>query len=220
MSFYVGVGHAVHHTMQSYLSQSGRFLADYSCRECGKKYPLSHKYECCGFPTHYEEVDLNVGSKAKGFIQGHIDGIFKDRNGRYWILDFKTSSIAGAPAKVKKAPEGYRRQVRAYAYLLRKQYGIEVAGCMLVYIPRDNPKTPSVWEYLIKPGDWAEFRAELMQDKRLHRKTMAADNIEDMKALLKYKCGNAYCETCKMTTGAQVKLLTKFISQKKYPIAK
>ena len=220
MAFYVHVGHAVHKVMQDYLSQSGCFLADYACKECGKKYPLSHTIECCGFPTEYEEVNLSVGSKQKGFIQGHIDGIFRDKKGNYWIVDFKTSSTAGAPAKVKKAPEGYRRQVRAYAYLLWKQYGIKVVGCMLVYIPRDNPKSPAIWEYKIKPADWDDLKSELYQDKRNHKKTMKAETIEDMKELLKYKCGNPYCEACKMATGKQVNLLTKFINSNKYPIVK
>jgi hypothetical protein len=220
MAFYVHVGHAVHRVMQDYLSQSGNFLADYECKECGKKYPLSHKIECCGFPTSYEEVTLKVGSKKKGYIGGHIDGIFKDKYGNYWILDFKTSSIAGAPAKVKNAPEGYRRQVRAYAYLLRKQYGIKVVGLMLVYIPRDNPKQPEIWEYKLKPEDWSELKTELYNDKKLHRKTMVAETIDDMKTLLKHGCGGQYCSACKMPNGQKVKLLTKLINQNRYPIKK
>ncbi len=137
MAYYVSVGHAVHDVMQRYLSQSGQFLADYECRECGKKYPLSYKYECCGFPTKYEEVKIDVKLK-RGRIQGHIDGIFKDSMGRIWIVDFKTSSIEGAGSKAKSSPPGYVRQVRAYACLLKKQYDIDVYGVMLVYLPRDN----------------------------------------------------------------------------------
>ena len=96
MAYYVGVGHAVHNVMQNYMATTGRLLADYVCRECGKKYPLSHKSECCGFPTRYEEVSINW----KG-IKGHIDAILKDSKGKYWIVDFKTCSIAGAKTKFR-----------------------------------------------------------------------------------------------------------------------
>ena len=217
MAYYVSVGHAVHKVMQDYLCQSGQFLADYKCVECGKEYPLSYKYECCGFPTQYEEVTIDVKTK-KGRIQGHIDGIFKDRLGRIWIVDFKTSSTAAAPKKVSKSPPGYRRQVRAYALLLKKQYGIKVYGCMLVYLPRDNPAKPSIWEYVLKKGDAEEIKKELLEDMRLHSKTMSAATIDDMRPLLKHSCGGEYCEACKTPLNIKLNLIKKNLH--KFPIKK
>ena len=130
MAYYTSVGTAVHTVMQTYLSQSGQFLADYSCKHCKIDYPLSHVHECteCGRHTHYEEVTIDVGTKnGRLGIQGHIDGIFKDSKGNYWIVDFKTTSVAGAPAKERTPGDGYTRQVKAYAVLLRKQYKITQA---------------------------------------------------------------------------------------------
>lgn len=215
MAFYVGVGHAVHHVMQSYLSQSGQFLANYKCHECGVVHKLSHTIECCGFPTEYDEIDLDLNG-----IQGHIDAVFRDKNGDYWILDFKTTSLSNATEKAKKPPENYMRQVRAYAYLLYKQYGIKVKGLMLVFIPRDNPKEPTVWEYKIRPDSMLSFKQELLEDKRLHKKTMVASTIEDMKPLLRNHCGSEYCKACQMPMAEKLKLMTKFIKQGKFPIKK
>jgi len=221
MHFYVGVGHSVHNTMQRYLSQTGKFLADYECKECGKKYPLSHKYECCDMPTQYEEITIDVGRKGQKYlrIQGHIDAIFKDKDGRYWILDFKTTSLKAKDDKAVKPPLNYKRQVRAYAYLLWKQYGIKVYGCMLMFIPRDNPAEPTIWEYAIRET-MEELREELMVDKRLHKRTMLASTVDEMLALSKAKCGDEYCDNCKKTPKELKKLFTDLVNKGKYPILK
>jgi PD-(D/E)XK nuclease superfamily len=202
MAYYVGVGHAVHHVMQTYLALSGRLLADYSCRECGTKYPLSHKHECCGFPTHYEEVTINW----KG-IGGHIDAIFKDSKGRYWILDFKTSSLSGSRAKRLKPGPNYERQVKAYAYLLWRQYGIKVEGVMLIFLPRDNPWSPTIWELRMTDRHYEAAKAELLADRKLHKRTMVASTLEEVKSLFLTNCGGEYCDWCKKPMPLMLKAL-------------
>jgi hypothetical protein len=215
MAYYVTVGIAVHEVMQTYLSQSGSFLADYECKECDTKYPLSYRHECCGFPTSYNEVSIDIKTK-RGGIQGHVDGIFKDSQGRLWVVDFKTSSLSAAPSKVNKAPPGYRRQVRAYAYLLKKQYDLDIYGMMLVYLPRDNPRKPSIWEYVLKKGELENIKAELKADLILHNKTMKAASITDMKALIQNKCGGEYCDACKTPDAEKLRVLKANIN--KFPI--
>jgi hypothetical protein len=205
--------------MQTFLSQSGKFLADYSCKECKKKYPLSHKHECCGMATTYDEVTLDVGKTKYLRVQGHIDAIFKDKHGKYWILDLKTTSLIKAEEKAKNPPLGYKRQVRAYAYLLWKQYKIKVAGVMLLFIPRDNPQDPTVWEMPIN-ADMGSLRDELLQDKRLHRRTMKATTIEEMINLSKNKCGDTYCDPCKKSKEELEQLFSRLIAKGKYPILK
>lgn len=206
MAYYTSVGTTVHTVMQTYLAMSGRFLADYECRICKKKYPLSHKHECCDVPTNYEEVTIDIGTKKwknglrRGGIQGHIDGIFKDSKGRYWIIDFKTTTLFGAPKKEKSPGEGYIRQIRAYAVLLKKQYGIKVQGVMLVFIPRDNPRPEkiSVWEHALTDKDFEDALVELKADKKLHKKTMVASTVEEVMELAKTNCGSTFCDYCKM----------------------
>lgn len=212
MAYYTSVGTTVHTVMQSYLPMTGQFLADYECKECGKKYPLSHVHECCDTPTHYEEVTIDIGTKnGKNGIQGHIDGIFKDSKGRYWIIDFKTTTLFGAPKKERDPGEGYKRQIRAYAVLLKKQYGIRVAGVMLVFIPRDNPRKPYIWEEVLSDRDFENGKAELLADKRLHKKTMVAETLEEVMEVMKTNCGSAYCDYCKVRKPELVKLVKKIL---------
>lgn len=193
MAYYVAVGHAVHDVMQRYLALTGQLLADYKCRECGTKYPLSHKYECCDLPTQYEEVLISY----KGII-GHIDAIFKDRQGRWWIVDFKTCSLTGAPNKKRDPGQNYIRQVKAYAYLLWKQYGIKVEGVMLVFLPRDNPWEPSIWERKLTDEGYETARAELIEQKKRHKQTMEAKSLAEFRTLFKTRCGGPYCDLCKL----------------------
>lgn len=214
-AYYFAVGHAVHDVMQRYLQESGQLIADYTCRECGKKYPLSMKYECCGYPTKYEEITIEY----KGIV-GHIDAVFKDSAGRIWIIDFKTSSTASAPAKGRKPSAGYSLQVRAYAYLLGKQYGLDVYGCMLVFLPRDNPKTPAIWEHKMTPREYTKVRNELIEQKALHKLTMACESVTQYKRLLKSRCGGDYCRYCKRSDKQLLGAFTRFVKSGKYPISK
>jgi len=213
MAYYVSVGHAVHNVMQSYLALTGTLLADYECRECGKKWPLSHKYECCDQPTKYEEVTIDY----KG-IQGHIDAIFRDKKGRYFIVDFKTCSLLGAPAKKRDPGANYRRQVQAYAYLLWKQHGIKVEGVMLVFLPRDNPFSPTIWELKMTDDQYEGAKADLRADLKLQRRTMKAKDLSEFRDLFKTRCGGPYCEACKL----EAKELIRKVRSKldRFPIKK
>lgn len=204
MAYYVSVGNAVHHVMQTFLAMSGTLLADYSCRECGTKYRLSYVHECCGFPTHYEEVTIDW----KG-IGGHIDAIFKDSKGRLWIVDFKTSSLTGSKVKLKNPGPNYKRQIRAYAYLLWKQYGLRVEGLMLVFLPRDNPWSPVIWELKMDDAQYESAKAELLSDLKLQRRTMRASKIEEIRSLFKTNCGSQYCEFCKKPGSMLLKTVSK-----------
>lgn len=219
MAYYTSVGTTVHTVMQTFLAMTGRFLADYSCGVCGKKYPLSHKHECCDTPTQYDEVTIDVlTKKGKRGIQGHIDGIFKDKSGRYWIVDFKTTTLAGGAKKEKSPGEGYKRQIRAYAVLLRKQYNITVAGVMLVFIPRDNPRKIFIWEQILAEKDFKIALKELKADRKLHLRTMDASTVDEVLELAENKCGSPFCSYCKLGN-LEVKRLAKRVV-KKLPILK
>lgn len=212
MHFYVNVGHAVHNTMQTYLAQSGQFLADYQCKVCKTWHRLSHKFKCCGVPCDYHELSINY----KGIL-GHIDGVVKI-NGRYYIIDFKTTSLAGSVKKMSKPGVGYIRQITAYAYLIEKQYGIKVAGVMLVFIPRDNPNRPVIWEQEVTEASLEKTRKALKADRSLHKRTMAAKTVPEFKDLATNYCGGEYCDACKMPTPGFLALLKRHRSD--FPIKK
>jgi hypothetical protein len=50
---------------------------------------------------------------------------------------------------------------------------------------------------VLKEVDPAIIKAELMKDLALHNRTMEADDIDEVKSLLKHKCGGDYCDACK-----------------------
>jgi len=192
-AFYTEVGSAVHNVVQKYLGRSGRFLATWQCMICRKVHKVTTKNECCDFPMRYEEIQIN----HKGVI-GHIDAVFQDSLGRYWILDFKTTSVKRVVYKIKSPGAAYKAQVRAYALMLWLQYGIRVAGVMLMFIRRDNPADPAVW---VKPLDKQDFKDIMVDIKKAKADLKAVLNVEtlaDALALSKRgRCKNDYCRTCK-----------------------
>jgi hypothetical protein len=193
-SYYTSVGHTVHEVMQNYLCRSGRFLADYHCRECGTWHRMSYVHECCDFPTKYHEVEINY----KG-IEGHIDAVYVDKYGRLWILDFKTTSINGASKKKTNPGAQYVEQIETYAVLFELQYGLKIEGIMDAFILRDNPrKDPVVYAKLLTDEDRKTIRQRLMRYKRMHRQTLDAETWPEVKALLQYaRCENELCSVCK-----------------------
>lgn len=192
-AYFTSVGSTVHEVVQRYLSPSGRFLADWRCRQCGKTRKLSTDSECCDFTMDYNEVLINY----KGVV-GHIDAIFQDAHGKYWILDFKTCTVSGSSYKQKSPGAAYREQVETYAYLLWKQYGIRVEGVMLMFIPRDNPVTPTVWVKLLDKADFKRIGATIKQYKVMHREALNAQTLEEALALASWgRCKGDWCKTCK-----------------------
>lgn len=191
-AFYVNIGTAVHTVVQDYLGTSGRFLANWECRICGKKTYVTSQHECCDFPMRYEEILISY----KGVV-GHIDAVFIDSQGKYWILDFKTTSSAGAASKLKNPGKVYEEQVLTYAVMLGLEHKIKVEGVMLMFIKRDNPSDPVVWCKTVTKSNLAEMKAKLISYKKWHRRVLDAETKEDALALLKQgKCANPYCKAC------------------------
>lgn len=213
-AFYTTVGTAVHEVMQRYLSPTGKFLADWECKICGKRRKLSTKSECCDFTMEYHELLINY----KGVV-GHIDAVFKDRKGRYWILDFKTCTLSGAQYKAKSPGAAYAEQVETYALMLYKQYGIKVEGVMLMFLPRDNPKEPTVWVRLMTNTRFKEAQARIKTYKRQHKEVLAIETMKEAIALAQYgRCKSEWCRTCKNPESlkTQIKRAFKIGEQKKH----
>lgn len=207
-TFYTSVGSTVHEVIQKFLSPSGKFLADWYCKPCKKWRRFSTNSECkCGLTMSYHELLID----HKGVV-GHIDAVFKDRKGRYWILDYKTCTVSGASYKQKSPGSTYIEQVETYAYMLFKQYGIKVEGVMLMFLPRDNPLTPSVWVKELEALDFKRIGKRIKVQKKMHRQTLDARTLADALALAEYgKCKGEWCSTCRSAQSlvAQLKLAYK-----------
>lgn len=192
-AFYTSVGTTVHEVMQNYLCRSGRFLANYSCRECGKKYPLSYQHECCDFPTKYDELEIDY----KG-VEGHIDAVFKDRKGKLWIVDFKTTSVKSGPAKKRDPGVAYREQIETYAVLFELQYRLAIEGIMDSFILRDNPKSsPIPWFRPVTDLMRSKVKKRLVRYKKMHKAALHATTKQEALDLLDFgRCTNPYCKVC------------------------
>jgi len=194
MAFYTRVGTVVHEVMQNYLCTSGKLLADYHCRECGTWHRMSYKHECCDFPTEYHEVEIDY----KG-IKGHIDCIYKDRQGKLWIIDFKTTSLEQGPKKKKDPGVVYREQIETYAVLVELQYGIKIEGYANSFVIRDNPmkNDPPMWCTRLIDQTRKTVLKRLKKYKAMHRQVLGVKTCDEVLALLEHgRCEDPYCRTC------------------------
>jgi len=203
MAFYTRVGTVVHEVMQNFLCMSGKLLADYHCRECNKWHRMSYKTECCGFPTQYHEVEIDY----KG-IKGHIDAIYKDRNGKLWIVDFKTTSLDGAKKKQKDPGVVYKEQIETYAVLVELQYGIKIEGYANSFVIRDNPikNDPPMWCTRLTPQMRKKVLRRLNKYRRIHREVLDVETKAEALSLLEYgRCSDPWCKVCTISSDAKLK---------------
>jgi hypothetical protein len=106
--------------------------------------------------------------------------------------------LSGAPYKQKRPGAAYIEQVETYAYMLYKQYSIRVEGVMLMFLPRDNPKQPTVWVETVDSKDFKRISKRIKSYKQMHREALAAETMREALALAKYgKCKGEWCATCK-----------------------
>jgi hypothetical protein len=142
IDYYGGVGTAAHRTFQKFMGRTGVVIGDWKCL-CGKETKWSAKSICeCGLNMEYQEVGIHRGKAGNKNIGGFIDCILLI-DGKYYILDYKTSSVASLTAHrlLSAYPtEANRAQVLSYCALVENQYNISISGCMLMYIARDNPR--------------------------------------------------------------------------------
>jgi len=198
-AFFVTIGSAVHEVVQTYLAPSGKFLARWECLICGKLRECSMKHECCDFQMKYHEIIIDIPFKG-GRIVGHIDAVFRDSKGRYWIVDYKTCSVLGYPLKKKDPSRAYLEQIEAYAYTLYVQYGILVHGVALMFIRRDNPNEPMIYHHVVPKERHSKIERRLSKYMAMHQEVLKVKTKEEALDLLRYgKCKNKYCKTCKTT---------------------
>lgn len=177
MAYFTKVGTVVHEVMQRYHGKSGKFLADWQCHYCGKWKRMSHSPMCCNKLSEYHEIQIR-----HRWVVGHIDGVFRDSQGNYWILDYKTTSNAAVGAgKVLNPGRGYTEQVEAYAFAIQEQYGIKIKGVNLMFIVRDNPTTPHIWTRELNEKDYRNIGRRLQRYTEQHKKAYLVHTKDQLK---------------------------------------
>lgn len=141
--YYTGVGTVTHEALQSWMGYKGRIFGAWKCTtpRCRGARSFSNNSNCpkCGAVMAYEELTV----KYKSHVSGHLDGVYRDRKGRYFVIDYKTSSIRVilSNRKTNMLPyKGNVAQIKAYCALVEDQFDIKISGWILVYIARDSPQ--------------------------------------------------------------------------------
>lgn len=141
--FYCSVGTAAHLVFQRWLGNKGRVYGNWKCRdkECGNFEEFSATAKCpdCGKEREYEEFTV----KAFKHVSGHLDGVWKASDGKYYVIDYKTSSSKNLWAHRKRSKifpyVKNKIQIMSYCALIEHTHDIKIAGWILVYVARDNP---------------------------------------------------------------------------------
>lgn len=140
--YFTSVGTTVHTALQRWTGAAGRIYGNWRCRDqkCRALIEFSVHRLCrsCGSDTEYEEFTV----KAFKHLSGHTDGLYRSRSNRWWVIDYKTTSIKvldqhGIDPVLPYA--GNKFQITSYVPMLEKLLGIKVSGWALIYIARDNP---------------------------------------------------------------------------------
>lgn len=179
-AFFTSVGTTVHEVFQQFHGKSAQFVADWECPVCKNWKRLSHDNVCCGVDSIHHELII----KHK-WVVGHVDNVFRDENGDYWVVDYKTTSTARVSTVVQSPPQEYREQVEAYAFALKEQYGLNIKGIILIFIVRDNPTVPHIWAEELTPKQHEITGRRLQRYSELHKVAYSASSLDDLKALWK-----------------------------------
>lgn len=145
--YYTGLGSFKHELMQDWLGKGKQLVGDWLCKNryrkkkpCKGERKTSVYASCpkCGGDMDYHELGIKFGKHT----HGHLDGIFLWK-GKYYIIDYKTTGqyklFQHKSGKAVCFPFGYNKaQIESYQYYIEKQYGIKIAGWILIYISRDK----------------------------------------------------------------------------------
>ena len=141
--FYCGVGTVAHEVFQRYTGAYGRVYGDWEClnKQCKHVVHFSKSNKCpkCKSEMRYEEFTVYLFQH----VSGHTDGLFKDRKGRFWVIDYKTSSVRVLDNQKLERTLPYSKnvaQISAYVVMLAETFSIHIEGWLLIYIARDNPR--------------------------------------------------------------------------------
>ena len=180
--FYTGVGTVTHAEIQKWIGQAGKMWGNWKCQFCKTERKFSNRDRCpkCGATMEYIELDV----KFMKHVSGHLDGVFKTKDGRWILIDYKTCSMRKIKQQrtEKTLPYlGNVQQIKAYCALIEHSLGIKISGWVLLYVARDDPK------YTVYPAGEAisdeEKASVLRRIRRYDRHFDLVMNRLDEKAL-------------------------------------
>lgn len=146
LTYYTEVGKVTHSSVQRWLGNNRKMYGMWKCLKpkCKGFRILSRNPKCprCGALMEYVEIPIRLPEHFKYLSMGLIDGLYRSEDGRYFIVDYKTTNarLVATNYKTKILPYKYNvNQVEAYCALIELAYNIEISGWILFYVARDNP---------------------------------------------------------------------------------
>lgn len=163
--YYVNVGSLAHLLFQKWLGVQGQIAGDWKCISCGHMHKLSLHPEKCKSCGHRDLAYEEVGGKWGKRIRWHKDGLFIDKKGRRWIVDYKTSGSSKIWDHKKKGNvfpyPSNKFQIESYVPLAEDAYGEEIYGTILIYVSRDFP----TWNYAVVANVISAERKEELRER-------------------------------------------------------
>jgi hypothetical protein len=175
--FFFNSGHAAHALYQRWLPliPFGEYIwGNWQCEACNTEIKHSYKVNCpnCGNPhVLYTELELSLEYNNVVML-AHTDLVYWPPKLLPRIYDIKTcreNRLDGKGLPFNK----HLHQIFTYSYLFEKHLGVQVAGIVLAYSPRemysqeydDFSATPTAYLW---GAEWTERLRELTHE-RLHR---------------------------------------------------
>ena len=127
-------------TNQSWKEESGRFNRRYNFNNNGNQKSRQHDsyialhdalYNILGFTFVNKEVHLKdentkvIHNSEVKYIHGYVDMLLKRSDGRYAILDIKTTKCKTVTLMNAVTKQKNELQLRLYAYLLKRAYNLD-----------------------------------------------------------------------------------------------
>ena len=165
--YYLPAGHVFHAAAQKWMGMSGQLIGDWKCQACGRMHKMQTFPRTCRKckSIHLEYQEL--GGKWGKHVSWHTDGVFQLKNGKNWLIDFKTTSTYAIDQHFKTKQHfpymANRFQIESYVPLVEDNYGIQIEGWMLVYCARDKPNSP--WKTVVVGGLTDEDRKEELRTR-------------------------------------------------------
>lgn len=158
--FYCSVGTTAHETFQRFLGSAGQIYGDWKCRNtsCQHVVKFSCKNVCPKCDSEMEYVEFTVYLFTH--VSGHTDGLFLDKAGSWFVIDYKTSSVRVIESQKANPTFPYasnKAQIESYVVMLEELLGITIEGWMLIYIARDRPSLCKVVGALVSDTEKQEI---------------------------------------------------------------
>lgn len=162
--YYLNVGTVTHTALQTWIGRSRQIVGHWECTVCGHKTSKPRIRpkrcpDCGGNQIGYHELGGVHGAN----IHWHSDGLWRDKNGDYWVIDYKTSYTNAIRKHREQGPlfpyNNNRIQIETYIILLEAKLNIKIQGWMLIYLARDFPK----YSYEVVGEIMTDERRELVE---------------------------------------------------------